>query len=243
MRRCLGEDCEPFPATGLMPALGPEPGLPALAHLSPAIVPLREFPLRKWYYADPHWYYHAPALQHRLATGPDFYKLVDPLLRELCRLLHGAGLMTTPSCQGHFYLGGRFEQIWETLQRDAAEIRSAAGLLVRDSETHEPARFHDPQFALPWPDGPSFVAEVQVGQRNGYLGIALPPEQPALLEQLCSRPLAVEFVTAGIDPELARALGQPIFAITVTPPGIAERDAAWRRITEYFAGLLTAPQR
>src|ERR1051326_6919725 len=87
--------------------------LPAIAALDAGLVALRQFPLRKWYYASPLWYYHRPAAEHVLKRDPRFFELVDPLLRELCRIVFDAGCCTTPSCEGHFYARARFEKIWQ----------------------------------------------------------------------------------------------------------------------------------
>lgn len=121
----MGESAEPARSDVVVSGEAPAP----LDNLSPAIIPLREFPLRKWYYVNPLWYYHAPALEHRLRRNERFFELVDPAQRELCRLALEAGLCTTPSCQGHFYPQDRFEQIWAQLVEHEAQIRNV-GLLL-----------------------------------------------------------------------------------------------------------------
>ena len=119
--------------------------------LEAGIIPLRTFPLHKWYYAKSLWFYHAPASEHRLIADPTFFELVDPQLRELCRCLLSAGLHTTPSCQGHFHSRERFRRVWDELAYEADRIRSN-GLVVRDSETEAAFAFSAPDYRLAWPD-------------------------------------------------------------------------------------------
>src|SRR5438067_8000604 len=69
--------------------------------LQAGLVPHREWAVRRWFYANPIWYYHRRSAAHEIRPTGKFYKLVDPELREVCRLLNDAGLQTTPSCQGH----------------------------------------------------------------------------------------------------------------------------------------------
>src|SRR5512146_1091716 len=94
------------------------------------IVPHREFAIRKWFYSSPLWYYHRAGTTDEIRADRRFYRLVDPDLRELCRILLDAGLRTTPSCQGHFYPRERFERIWDELQREQPLI-TGEGLEVK----------------------------------------------------------------------------------------------------------------
>jgi hypothetical protein len=201
--------------------------------LDPGLVPVREFPLRKWYYADPLWYYHVPALEHRLTDDPQFYAKVDPPLRALCRLLLEAGLCTTPSCSGHFYPRERFERIWSGLARDAEAIRGE-GLRVKDSETEAAALFRDSEYCLPWQSADDFYAKAGSEQNHGYLGIAIPVERSRLIERLRRDAYAEAAASIRFDDELTRLLGQPLFGVYVRTHAQDECDAVWARVTEYF---------
>ena len=102
MSRCLGENCEIAERRSAQrtPAYVSEStsvDATVVMDLDSNIIAQRLFPLRKWYYANPLWYYHAPAFEHPLRTDQKFFKLVDPALRELCHVLLEAGLCTTPS--------------------------------------------------------------------------------------------------------------------------------------------------
>jgi hypothetical protein len=211
--------------------------LPLIDGLEAGLIPLREFPLRKWYYATPLWYYHTPAVQHQLKRDPKFYELVDDQLRELCITLQAAGLYTTPSCQGHFYPRERFEQIWDELIRDQATIRGD-GLIVKDSETDHPHLFRDAGYALPWPDFAAFYQQINAHQNEGYIGIAVPPERHALIELLQKSCLTTPTVRYGFDQELTQILGQPLFGIHVNPASPHERDLAWHAVTSFFRSVL-----
>jgi hypothetical protein len=217
---------------------GGQPGdLPIVRGLDAGMVSLREFPLRRWYYADPHWYYHAPALEHRLSDDAKFYELVDPPLRPLCRAARAAGLSTTPSCAGHFYMKERFARLWATLQRDADGIRGG-GLAVCDSESGAPCVFQDPAYVLPWTDFDAFFAQVDALQRQGYLGLAVPPRRAACVNGLVDGSALPAGVEIGLDPELTSALGQPLIGIRVSPANLSERERLWAAVTRHVQAAL-----
>ncbi|HWL92510.1 MAG TPA: hypothetical protein VNT79_03165 [Phycisphaerae bacterium] len=217
-------------------ALQPAPP-PSVQGLRPDIIPQRLFPLKKWYYANPLWYYHAPAVEHRLQTDAKFYELVDPALKDLCKLLLDAKLCTTPSCQGHFYHQSRFERIWDELQSEAHEIRDA-GLLVTDSETDETRLFHQPDYALAWHNFEEFYQQAAAHQGHGFIGIAIPANRDNLIRRLSNGGLDAPALRLERDAQLEGAIGEPMFSVTVAPASAEERDAAWAAVTEYFRDLL-----
>jgi hypothetical protein len=198
---------------------------------------MRTFPLRKWYYARALWYYHAPAIEHRLMADPKFFELVDPRLRELCRCLLEAGLQTTPSCQGHFHSRQRFATVWDELQREADLIRSG-GLVVKDSETDEAFAFREPGYRLAWRDFESFREQASRQQEHGYLGIAIPNDQPELVARFREQHVAAEGVRIEPDAELAVIFGQPFVSVRVEACSREQRDAAWAAVTAHVKKLL-----
>jgi hypothetical protein len=212
---------------------------PTIDGLAVGIIPHRAFPLRKWYYANPLWYYHAPALEHRLNTDREFYQRVDPSLRELCGLVLAAGLCTTPSCQGHFYPRVRFERVWEELVREADLARST-GLIIKDSETHASFRFADPAYHLPWPRFDDFHQAAAAQHNRGYLGIAVPSDRMQLVNAPCSDPDSRGAWWIELDDELTRILGQPLVGIHVRAGSPEQRDAAWRAVTDCVRRALAA---
>jgi hypothetical protein len=211
--------------------------LPRVTGLESGIVPQRTFPLRKWFYANPLWYYHAPAIMHRPHADPRFFELVDPQLRELCRCLLAAGLRTTPSCQGHFHPRRRFERVWDELNHEAELIRTG-GLVVRDSETDRALSFHEPAYRLAWEDFASFHEQAGRQQTHGYLGIAIPNDRPELAARFCSRRLDTDGVRIEPDAELGEVFGQSFVSVYVEPRSREERDASWAAVTAHVKALL-----
>jgi hypothetical protein len=155
-----------------------------LTRLSAALLPHQQWAGSQWFYANRLWFYHRPGAHRRIVANQRFFELIDPELRELCRLLHSAGFRTTPSCQGHSYPRQRFERVWEELKREEGEI-TGQGLMVRDCETDEESLFRDPAYRLPWGDFGRFYYEAAAHQEVGYLGIATPEDVREIYVQTC----------------------------------------------------------
>ena len=201
------------------------------------LVPYSEFALHKWFYSSPLWYYHQPGTTHGIRANPKFYRLVDPDLRELCRILLEAGLHTTPSCQGHFYPRERFERIWDELQREARLI-TGEGLKVKDSETDRTHLFRDPGYQLPWSGFREFYREASSQQSHGYLGVMVPADSP-VLDRLRSEPYSSLRGRILYDDELTALLRMPLFNIYVDPSTPEERSREWMAITRYLKSILS----
>jgi hypothetical protein len=200
------------------------------------IVPHREWPVRKWFYANPLWYYHRRGQDNEVIANRKFFSLVDPDLRQVCHLLNSAGLVTTPSCQGHFYDQKRFEDIWTVLKREEMLIQ-ADGLIVKDSETDREFRFHDPDYVLAWKSFEDFYSEAADHQGTGYLGILIVPEHAEMAERF-RQPYKTAAAELSEDQELGRQLGGDMFQLIVHTSGPAERSEEWRRFTEWVRDLL-----
>ncbi|HKQ49794.1 MAG TPA: hypothetical protein VJZ71_17100 [Phycisphaerae bacterium] len=208
-----------------------------VSNLDARIIAHRLFPLRKWYYASPLWYYHAPAREHCLRTDSHFYELVDPVLRELCKTLLDAGLMTTPSCQGHFYPRARFERVWDELVRESGAICNG-GLVVHDCESDRSYHFASDSYRLPWRDFETFYYEADRHQNEGYLGIMFPPALADMARRLEAAFLPDVPARIEQDVELTRLLGQPLVGVYVSPASPDERDRAWRKVTRCVQEVL-----
>lgn len=209
-----------------------------LTGLSAAIVPHREWARRKWFYADPLWYYHRPTADDEVVPDRQFFQLVDHELRDLCAAINAVGLHTTPSCQGHFYPESRFRNIWHMLTADAHAITSR-GLPVKDSETDRPYRFAQLDYRLPWPSWDDFYAQAADHQGAGYLGILIPPDRPAMVERLA--PLHGTTIAAAdlaFGAPVCRTVCQHLLEIRVRPHHAAERTASWQAVTRHLAELL-----
>jgi len=210
--------------------------LDRITGLRAGIVPHREWPLCKWYYANPHWYYSRRGNAGEIVANRRFYQLVDPDLRPVCHLLNTAGLQTTPSCQGHFFERSRFETIWAVLSREQDLIRTG-GLIVKDSETDREALFQDPQYQLPWNDFDAFYAQAGEHQGTGYLGILVPPERIDLADRFRQN-YRTEAAELSEDRELGDELGGQMFQLKLRTTGPAQRSEEWRRFTEWVRDLL-----
>ena len=216
--------------------------LPSISALSAGLVPHHEWAARRWFYANPIWYYHRQSTEHEIRDARRFYELVDPALREVCRLLNGAGLRTTPSCQGHSYPRQRFEQIWTELNREALEIRGG-GLVVRDCENDTPYRFAQPDWRVPWPSFETFYREAASHQNEGYLGIIVPQTQPALAEQFQRDPYRTQWSTLAPEHSPPIALDGTLFGMRVKAIDESTRVREWQRFTDYVRTLLESQLR
>lgn len=209
-----------------------------IGNLRADIVPHAHWAVSKWFYADPIWYYHRRGTDEELVAGRRFYELVDPELRELCRLLNEHGLHTTPSCQGHFYPKTRFEKIWAELGREAELVRGE-GLVVKDSETQKEYLFCEGDYTLPWRTFEEFFAQAGEHQGMGYLGVLMPARDCGELTGLLrSAECDSSSLRMRFDPENGRALGGELFGIMVRPRTPTERARIWREVTDRFAGML-----
>ncbi len=211
--------------------------MPSITGLRADIVPHWQWATRKWFDAEPLWYYHRAGTDEEIVANRKFYQLVDPDLRELCRLLNDHGLHTTPSCQGHFYPRDRFERIWEQLTREAPRI-AGEGLVVKDSETDRQFLFRESGFVLPWDSFDSFYAQAADHQGTGYLGIVVPEDRPGLISQLCGLSGKRGIISMGFDERISQALDGRLYNIVVRPANDDERIRGWSQITHDFDLLL-----
>jgi hypothetical protein len=205
--------------------------LPSISALSAGLVAHHEWAARRWFYANPIWYYHRQSTEHEIRNARRFYELVDPALREVCQLLNGAGLRTTPSCQGHSHLRQRFEQIWSELNREALEIRGG-GLVVRDCENDTPYLF------VPWPSFDTFYREAASHQNEGYLGIIVPGSEQPLAERFQHDPYRTRWSKLALERDPPPALSGTLFGIRVKAVDESTRAREWQRFTRYIRALI-----
>ena len=211
--------------------------LPTISHLQADLVPHRQWALRRWFYANPIWYYHRPSVAHEICPRGRFYELVDEDLREVCRLLYHAGLRTTPSCQGHFYPRDRFERIWEELKNEEPRVRGA-GLVIKDSENQRPYLFRNESYRVPWQTFDVFYAEASAHQNVGYLGIIVPEQGldtkgAAELLKYTSRAASLQS-----EPDLQKLLGGAVISVTVNAVNPQDRSREWHRFTDHVRCVL-----
>lgn len=205
--------------------------------LQVGIVNVDEYPLRRWYYASPQWYYHHLSAPQFLEPRRFPYTLVDPALKTLCQLAHRFGIGTTPSCQGHFYEPHHFQKVWQELKRQAMSIRGT-GLLVRDSETGTSYCFEMPDYILPWSTCAAFVDTASVYQTHGYIGLIIPPDRGEIADQLARDRFRTETARIELDRRFGWLCPQQLFSVHVEPRTPAQRDTAWEEVTTYLHRLL-----
>ncbi|HSU69423.1 MAG TPA: hypothetical protein VLJ39_21230 [Tepidisphaeraceae bacterium] len=201
------------------------------------IVPHRQWAISRWFYANPLWYYHRPSAAHEIHAGSKFYQLIDPELRELCRLLNESGLRTTPSCQGHSYQRDRFERIWDELTREQEAIR-ARGLLVKDCENDRPYLFQDNAYRIPWQSFGAFYSEANAHQNCGYLGILVPQGHESVMDRLQKSLQFLRFTSVRTEADLGPVLGGTLLSVRVSAPNPQTRSAEWRQCTEFVRASL-----
>jgi hypothetical protein len=211
--------------------------LPRMSDLRADLVPHHEWAIRRWFYANPIWYYHRRSAQHEICAGGRFYQLVDPELRELCQVLNDAGIRTTPSCAGHSYPRSRFEQIWQELSREAPLIRTT-GLVVKDSENDRPYLFHQSDYELPWPGFDAFYREAGAHQDIGYLGLILPPRAHGLTPDLADSLRDDPRIEIRREAILDAPLKGDVVSIIVNTADPQPRRMAWGRVTDEARQLL-----
>ena len=212
------------------------PALP-ITSLRADLVPHHEWAFRRWFYANPIWYYHCPSTAHQISASGRFYQLIDPQLREVCQLLTDAGLRTTPSCQGHSYPRQRFEKIWTELNREAPQIRGD-GLVVRDCESDTPSLFHQPDWRVPWSSFDLFYREAASHQNEGYLGIIVPLNQPAMEERFRCEPYRTRWSILAQESCPPAVLAGTLFGVRVKADDESTRDREWQHFTGYVRTLL-----
>jgi|SRR5579884_612880 len=208
-----------------------------LTDLRADLVPHRRWAVSRWFYANPIWYYHRPTADHEIDTRGRFYQLVDPDLRELCRLLNDHGIQTTPSCQGHSYPRERFERIWDQLNREEGAIRGQ-GLEVKDSENQQPFLFRNPDYDLPWSSFEEFYDQATAHQNIGYLGLLIPPGRDEFIRRLEREKYQSVSTSIGRDDDLGRRLRHVVFEIVVEALDPQARSIEWVNVTEYLRGQL-----
>jgi hypothetical protein len=205
--------------------------------LSAGLLPHHQWAISRWFYASPIWYYHRRSLAHEMRLGGRFYQLVDPELREVCRLLNDAGARTTPSCQGHSYPREHFERIWEELRREEPLIRGQ-GLAVKDCENDEAYIFRQSDYRVPWRDFDDFYREAVAHQNTGYLGILIPEDRPNLARALEASEHAAPITELHTDEQVGALLGGTLFEVRVETADPLARAGQWRYFTNYISQVL-----
>ena len=81
----------------------------------------------------PVWHYWTPRTTPHLGERVDL-ATVDPLLRNMVAFAQARGVLTTPSCEGHFFDAAWFDAAYRGLLADAPLLRAGA-LPMQDVES------------------------------------------------------------------------------------------------------------
>jgi hypothetical protein len=201
------------------------------------LVPHRDWAVSRWFYSNPIWYYHRRSVAHEICPSGRFYRLVDPELREVCKLLNDAGAHTTPSCQGHSYPRERFERVWDELRREKLLIRRE-GLVVKDCENDESYLFRQSDYCVPWPSPADFYREAAAHQNVGYLGMLVPEGHGDLARQFWDGRYTTPATRLRPNEQIGALLGGTLFEVRVEATDPPTRAVEWRAFTKYVSQLL-----
>lgn len=209
-------------------------------HLETGLVPRKHFARRRWYHASNLWYYHRPGPPPKLQLDRQFYELIDPDLRDLCRRLHERGISTAPSCSGHFHKAAYLVDVWDQLQREAEQIRTT-GLVVQDCETKEDVLFRNPTHQLPWDMFRDFQEDLRTSQKGGYLGVIFRNDTEGVREQFTHDDLFES--NAAYEAEEPDTTGDWILHIMVDAPTPDALTHQWNEVTRHLNQLLHTAHR
>lgn len=88
---------------------------------------------------EPVWHYWVTRSTPNVGSRVDL-ATVDPMLRSMVAYAQSRGILTLPSCEGHFFQEPWFDAMYRALLDDVEELR-AGTLVLRDVETgalHQP---------------------------------------------------------------------------------------------------------
>lgn len=118
----------------------------------------------------PVWHYWTPRTTPHLGERVDL-ATVDPMLRSMVAFAQARGVLTTPSCEGHFFDAAWFDAAYRGLLADAPLLRAGA-LPMQDVESGAVIR---PR-VVGWTPPPYAETRDAVAANNGkgQIGFAFP---------------------------------------------------------------------
>lgn len=136
----------------------------------------------------PCWHYWISRLTPNLGSPVDL-STVDPMLRSMVAYAQSRGVLTLPSCEGHFFDPAQFERIYASLVADVPLVRAGA-LVLRDVETGKIYRPRLPNWTPP--DKKQTAGIVRCFSGIGRIGFSFPEPYRARLFASHARPFAAE---------------------------------------------------
>lgn len=168
---------------------------------------------------SPRWHYWLSRSTPNLGSPVDL-STVDPMLKGTVALAQSRGVLTLPSCEGHFFDGERFDAQYRQLVADVPAIR-AGTLRLRDVETGAVYRPRVPNWMPPEYEKTRSLLRCFSG--IGGIGFSFPePSRAALFAQFAA-PVAAEVTqeTRG---------GRYIVSVIVRGSTREELSGKWRAI-------------
>ncbi len=144
--------------------------------VSSDLIPHSDFHKGQWLRAKSQWYYFyqtSKQTEYRLPTSKTFYQTIDEQLLSIVKYLHGKGIATTPSCQGHFYTEDYYRELYHRLCVDA-ELINTTGITIQNDIMEY--LYVNNYYELPWTES-EFLQQTQNYQINGVLGFIDPHQQ------------------------------------------------------------------
>ncbi|MCH9837231.1 hypothetical protein K0U83_16315, partial [bacterium] len=124
------------------------------------------------------WYYHTP---RQMAAPPSHtvdYNTLDKGVAGLIGKLHGYGVPTWPTCEGHWFEPQPAREMFEQIQRDEHAIQTR-GLQMEHTETGQRVVYYNPTWHTKWNGWHSFYHDVSRGNGLGLVAFS-PPEGSSL---------------------------------------------------------------
>jgi hypothetical protein len=191
--------------------------------ISPDLIPHKDFHKGYWLNINepsPWYYFFSTDRTYKISNDPNFYDTLDEDLVKPVMLLHSMGIVTTPSCAGHFYSPDYYLKIYRRLEENAAKIVTK-GIILENPETGTKYYYRNIDYKLPW-DSRSFVNKVLNYQKIGVLGFIDSDKRLA-------KNIPSDF-KVGHDKEITL-----VFEISDNPE---EKSLKWNRLYEVLSNYL-----
>ena len=183
-------------------------------------IPHNKFHRGRWISTpETNWYHFVPCLrEYEIPADKSFYKSLDPEFKKLVPYLHIMGVITTPSCAGHFETPEHYEERYHALVKEAKKITTTGTVFV-DPETHTEYYYKEANYKLPF-DKHEFVEGMTEYAKNGVLGLVNPTEQ------LVNAIMEIEHEALNVSSD-----GQ-IMLIETSPKTYEELTEVWEVVTQ-----------
>jgi hypothetical protein len=135
--------------------------------MTPDFIPHTRFHHASWYNEPGQcdWYWYAPRKSWKLNRDESFYASLDSELKDIVKMIHSKGMLTTPSCAGHVRDKSYYSDIWKSLKQQESRIQKN-GIQLVNPETQHSIQYKDPTYHVPW----SEKHFVKIGSKHGKIG-------------------------------------------------------------------------